>query len=81
MYEFLGPNSTNPIIMNASLNASQVDTLLKILGLHCKAIGYTLNDLKGIHPSMCMQSILMEDDYKPSIKYQRSLNTLSWMMW
>jgi len=35
---------------------------------------YTLNDLKGIHPSMCMYRILMEDDYKPSIEHQRRLN-------
>jgi len=35
---------------------------------------YTLNDFKGIHPSVCMHRILMEDDYKPSIEHQRRLN-------
>ena len=46
-----------------------------MLKMHRKqAIGYTLNDLKGIHPSMRMHRILMEDDHKPSIEHQRRLN-------
>ena len=45
-YEFLGPNSTYPVIVNAILNASQVDSLLRVLIEHRKAIGYTLDDLK-----------------------------------
>jgi len=53
-YEFLGPNSTCPMIVNTSLNACQVDSLLRVLREHRKAIGYTLDDLKGIHPSVCM---------------------------
>jgi len=60
--------------VNASLNASQIDSLLRVLRKHCKAIGYTLDDLKGIHHSLCMHRILMEDDHKPSIEHQRRLN-------
>jgi len=56
--EFLGPNSTYPVIVNASLHACQVDSLLRVLREHRKAIGYTLDDLKGIHPSVCMLCIL-----------------------
>jgi len=70
-YEFLGLNSTYPVIVNASLNASQVNSLLGILRMHRKLIGYTLDDLKGIHPSMCTHPSLMEDDHKPSIEHQR----------
>jgi len=73
-YEFLRPNSTYPVIVNASLSASQVDSLLRVLREHYKAIGYTLDDLKGIHPSVCMHWILIEDDHKPSIEHQRRLN-------
>ena len=73
-YEFLGPNSIYLVIVNASLNASQVNSLLRTLGLHHKTVGYTLNDLKEIHPSVCMHHILMEDEYKPSIEHQKSLN-------
>jgi len=67
-YEFLGPKPTYSVIVNASLNASQIDSLLRALMKHCKAIGYTLDDLKGIHPFLCMHQILMEDSHKPLIE-------------
>jgi len=73
-YEFFGPTSTYHVIVNTSLSASQIDHLLRILRMHCKTIRYTLDDLKGIHPSVCMHHILMEDDHKPSIEHQRMLN-------
>ena len=38
-YEFLGPKSTYPVIVNANLNATQIDSLLRVLRKHCKAIG------------------------------------------
>jgi len=72
-YEFLGPKSTYSVIVNASLNATQIDSLLRVLRKHRKAIGYTLDHIKGIHLSLCMHQILMEDDHKPSIKHQRRL--------
>jgi len=37
-------------------------------------MGYTIDDLKGIQPFVCMHHILMEDDHKPSIENQRRLN-------
>jgi len=52
--EYLGPNSTYPVILIVSLNASQIDFLLGALREHRKAIRYTLDDLKCIHPSLCM---------------------------
>jgi len=69
-YEFFGPISTYLVIVNAY----QVNSLLTVIREHRKAIGYTLDDLKEIHPSVNMQRILMEDDYKPSIEHQRRLN-------
>jgi len=62
------------VIVNAELNACQVDSLLRVLREHKKAIGYTLDDLRGIHPSVCMHRILMEDDHRPTIEHQRRLN-------
>jgi len=67
-YEFLGLNFTYPMIVNASLGACQVASLLRILREHRKTIGYTL--VKGTHPSMCMHFILMEDDHKLLIQHQ-----------
>jgi len=60
--------------MNANLNACHVDSLLRVLREHRKATGYTLDDLKEIHPSVCMHRILMEDDHGPTIEHQRRLN-------
>ena len=73
-YAFLGPNSTFPIIVNAELNDEQVDKLLSRVRPHRKIIGYTIDDLKGISPSLCMHRIHMEEGSKPSIENQRRLN-------
>ena len=73
-YEFLGSNSTYPVIVDASLSDEETAKLLNELKLHSKAIGYTIDDLKGINPSLCMHRILLEDDHKPSIEHQRRLN-------
>jgi len=61
----------HPVIVNANLNAAQVDSFLRVLRKHRKAIGYTLDDLKGIHPSLCMHQILIKDYHKLSIECQR----------
>jgi hypothetical protein len=73
-YEFLSPNSTYTVIVNASLNEGETEKLLNILKKYPKAIGYTIEDIKGINPSLCMHRILLEEDYKPCIEHQRRLN-------
>jgi len=73
-YEFLGPNSTYPVIVNASLDEDDTKKLLSVLKKHPKAIGYTIDDIKGLKPSLCMHRILLEEYYKPSIEHQRRLN-------
>lgn len=73
-YAFLGPNSTYPVIVNASLDEVETEKLLYVLKKYPKAIGYTIDDIKGINPSLCMHRILLEEDYKPSIGHQRRLN-------
>jgi len=70
-YEFIGPNSTYPVIVNASLNEGETEKLLNILKKYPKVIGYTIEDIKGINPSLCMHRILLKEDYKPSIEHQR----------
>jgi len=69
-YEFLGPNSTYSVIVNASLNEGEIEKLLYVLKKYPKAIGYTIDDIKGINPSLCMHRILLEEDYKPSVEHQ-----------
>ena len=41
---------------------------------HKEAIGWSLADIKGIRPSMCMHKILLKDDNKPLVEAQRRLN-------
>ena len=60
--------------MNASLNAFQIDSLLRILREHRKAIGYTLDYLKEIYPFVSMHRILMKDDHMLTIEHQMRLN-------
>ncbi|XP_020967553.1 uncharacterized protein LOC107615530 [Arachis ipaensis] len=62
-YAYLGDNNTYPMIINSSLNEQQEEELIQVLKQHKVAIGWTLADLKGISPSMCMHKILLEKDY------------------
>ena len=77
-YEFLGPNSTYPVIVNASLNEGETEKLLYVLKKYPKAIGYTIDDIKGINPLLCMHKILLEEDYKPFVEHKRRL---CWNKW
>ena len=36
-------------------------------------MGYTLDDLKGISPTICQHSINVEPDAKPVVEHQRRL--------
>ena len=50
------------------------ERLLKVLRKHRAAIGYTLDDFKGISPTLCQHKINMEPDAKPVVDHQRQLN-------
>ena len=47
---------------------------MKTLKKHRAAIGYTLDDLKGISPTVCQHKINLEKDAKPVRDPQRRLN-------
>jgi len=63
------------MILNANLSASQIESLLRVLRMHHKAIGNTLNDLKRIFSSVCMHHILIKNNHKLSIEHRRRLNS------
>ena len=73
-YAYLGVASTLPVIISASLTKLEEEKLLRVLRDHRNALGWSLADLKGIRPSMCMHRILLEEGYKPSVEAQRRLN-------
>ena len=47
--------------------------LLKILRKYKEAIAWSIEDLKGISPSICMHKILLNDDARTSIEHQRMM--------
>ena len=45
-----------------------------VLRAHRPAIGYSLDDLKGISPALCMHKINLEEDAKPVVDFQHRLH-------
>ncbi|MDP0919621.1 hypothetical protein Q6272_31745, partial [Klebsiella pneumoniae] len=73
-YAFLGENDTLPVIISSLLSDSQEKRLLNVLSEYKEAIGWTLADIKGISPTLCMHKIYLENDAKPVRESQRRLN-------
>ena len=67
-------NNIYPVIISANLSAEEEEKLLDVLKAHRPAIGYSLDDLKGISPALCMHKINLEEDAKPVVEYQRRLH-------
>ncbi|XP_054807358.1 uncharacterized protein LOC129309679 [Prosopis cineraria] len=75
-YAFLDEGKKLPIIIAKDSDPCQEVKLLEVLRKHKKAIGWTLADIPGISPDICMHRILMEDGAKPCRQPQRRLNPL-----
>ena len=74
MYEFLDSSHQFPIIVNAELDGPQLEQLLDVLRKHRGAIGYSIDDIRGLSPSFCMHRIFLYDSHRPSRQPQRRLN-------
>ena len=73
-YAFLEPEKTKPVIISAALTENEEHKLLKILRKYKEAIAWSIENFKGISPSICMHKIMLEDNAKTSIEHQRRLN-------
>ena len=73
-YEFLEPEKRKPVIISDALTKAEEQKLLVILRKYKEAIAWSIEDLKGISPSICMHKILLDDNAKTSIEHQRRLN-------
>jgi hypothetical protein len=62
------------MIIASDLVDAQEEKLLDILRKHKEAIGWTIEDIKGISPLMVMHKIHLEENTKPSREPQRRLN-------
>lgn len=73
-YAYLGSSETLPVIIASDLGHENEEKLLKVLKEHKTALGWTIADIKGISPTMCMHRIHLEDNVKPTCEMQRRLN-------
>src|SRR3954465_14768565 len=72
-YAYLDGKKIYPVIINSNLSGFEEERLLETLRRHRGAIGYTIDDLKGITPSICQHTINLESDAKPVVDHQRRL--------
>ena len=61
-YAYLDENKIYLVIISANLSEHEEERLLKVLRKYRAAIGYTLDDLKGISPTLCQHKINIEPD-------------------
>ena len=73
-YAYLELPKSKPVIISARLSDAEEQKLLKILKNYQESIAWSIDELKGISPSICMHKILLEENAKPSIEHQRRLN-------
>ncbi|KAK8563275.1 hypothetical protein V6N12_035425 [Hibiscus sabdariffa] len=73
-YVYLGINNTLPVIISSKLQPEQEDKLITVLRQHRQALGWSIDDIKGISPTVCMHKILLEENHKPTVDAQRRLN-------
>ena len=73
-YAYLDEKKIYHVIISANLSEQEEEILLKTLKKHRATIGYTLDDLKGISPTLCQHKIKLEEDAKPVRDPQQRLN-------
>ncbi|XP_027166293.1 uncharacterized protein LOC113766283 [Coffea eugenioides] len=61
-YAYLDEGKTLLVIISAKLSAVQEEKLIRVLQEHKEAIGWSIADIKGISPSLCMHRIRFEED-------------------
>ncbi|XP_059441924.1 uncharacterized protein LOC132174256 [Corylus avellana] len=73
-YKYLDPIESLPVIIAADLDSDQEHELLEVLREHKEAIGWSIEDIKGISPTVVMHKIHLEENAKTSREPQRRLN-------
>ena len=73
-YAFLGGQYKFLVIIYASLSPTEEEKLTEVLRRHKSALAWSITDIKGISPTICMHKILVKESFKPSIEHQWRLN-------
>ena len=68
-YAYLELPKSKQVIIFARLSDAEEQKLLKILKNYQESIAWSIDELKGIIPSICMHKILLEENEKPSIEH------------
>ena len=63
-YAFLEDGTSKPVIILIDLTKHREQKLLEILKKYKGAIAWSIDDLKGISPSICMHKIILEENEK-----------------
>ena len=71
-YAFLGEEQTYSVVISSTLTSDQEGKLIIILKKHKNAIGWTLNDIKGINPLICTHRTI-ELIWKKILKHVNNL--------
>ena len=67
-YEFLEPEKRKPIIILAALTEAEEQKLQEILRKYKEVIAWSIEDMKGISPSICMHKILLNPVMKEVVR-------------
>ena len=73
-YAFLEPEKGKPVIISAELTKNEEQRLLQILRKYKEDIAWSIEDLKGIGPSIYIHKNLLNDDAKTLVEHQRRPN-------
>ena len=73
-YAYLELPRNKLVIISARISDAEEQKLLEILRKHKESIAWSIEDLKGISPSICMHKILLEENKRPTVEHQRILN-------
>jgi hypothetical protein len=61
--------------VSTNLSENEEEQLMMMLKMHRKVFGHSLNDFKGISPSITTHRIFMEDGVQPVADFQRKLKS------
>ena len=73
-YIFSEEGNSIPIIISSLLSEEQEGKLISVISKYKAAIGWKINDIKGINREICEHGIFLEEDSKPTRQPQRRLN-------
>jgi hypothetical protein len=77
-YAFLNSDMNTRIIISDMLSNKDTSKLIAILEKHRLVFGYSLQDLKGISPTLSTHRIPIDPVSTPSCEPQRRLNNMMW---